>query len=125
MKNWILILVLTTIVLGLCSASAYYVNLSANDTSKQLQHTVALANQENFDQAKESLQTVQSTWKKHRSVLMMYTDQEILDEIDDYLASLGALAEHHPEDFIPTATLCLCKLKEMQKRENLSLYSWF
>lgn len=125
MKSLITIGILTLLIIGICVAGIGYVNHAVRQMEAQLQDCIVAANQNTFDLVKSRLAATQNAWNQYRNVLMMYTDQEILDEIDDHLSHMAALAEHHKEEFVPTAVLCIGKIQEMQQRESPSVYSWF
>lgn len=125
MKGLIIVGVLCIVITGLCVGGIAYVNHATQRLEDCLHTCIQYAKQNQMEQAKTVLANTQTAWQQERLILMMYTDQSILDDIDDHLAHMQALADHHPDEFVPTAALCLNKLKELQHRENLSVYSWF
>lgn len=125
MKSLIICGVLAIVVMGICVGGILYVDHATQEIEKQLHTCIYWANQQDFQQAKQALLAAQTTWKQRRLILMMYTDQEILDEIDDHLEHMSALADHHKDEFVPTAVLCLCKCQELHNRESISFDSWF
>ncbi len=125
MKSLIISLVLVLVIAGVCLAGVLYVDHTVHLVKQQLQTCIVLAERGNWQQAKLQLSIVEQTWSQKRKILMMYTHQDVLDEIDDHLICLTALADHHPDEFIPSVVLCMNKLNELHHRESLSLDSWF
>ena len=125
MKGLLIALVLAVTITALCAAGIGYVNHSTHRIETHLTRCINYANQDDFAKAKTALAATVEAWQQERLILMMYTDQSILDDIDDYLNQMEALADHHPDEFVPTAVLCLNKCKELRQRENISVYSWF
>ncbi len=125
MKGILIALLLAVIITVLCTGGIWYINHAAHRLETHLQRCMDYAEQGDFVKAKTALATTKNVWQQERLILMMYTDQSILDDIDDHLAHMEALADHHPDEFVPTGVLCLNKCKELQQRENISVYSWF
>ncbi|MBQ6818396.1 MAG: DUF4363 family protein [Clostridia bacterium] len=125
MKGLWIAAVLACVVTICCILGIIYVNHATDVMEEQLLICIHHAEEGKMDKAKATLASTKGQWEQERLILMMYTDQSVLDEIDDHLAHMAALADHHPDEFVPTATLCLGKLKELKQRENLSVYSWF
>lgn len=125
MKSIIVVTVIAVIIGVICGVGIVFVNRSTDEMENRLNLCIAAAEAENFSLAKQRLADTKKAWEQSRSILMMYTDQSILDDIDDYLAHMEALADHHKDEFVPTAVLCLCKCKELDNREKISVYSWF
>ncbi len=123
MKNLLIASVLALMILFLCAGGIRYVAQATQEMDAHLARCIR-----DFAtpaKAAAALDEAQKAWDAHRKILMMYTDQELLDEIDDHLAHLQALAEHHREEFVPTVILCRGRLKELKQREAISVYSWF
>jgi hypothetical protein len=125
MKSLLVCVLLGVLVIGMCTAGICYVNHATDTMSDHLNQCINLAENEDIPSAKQALQQTKTQWQNTRKILMMYTDQEILDHIDDQLDYMAALADHHPEEFVPAAVQCLGKLREMRQREVISIYSWF
>ncbi len=125
MKSLIISLVLVLVIVGVCLAGVLYVDHTVHLINQQLQACILEVEQGNWQKAKALLSIVEQTWAQKRKFLMMYTHQDVLDEIDDHLICLTALADHHPDEFVPNVVLCMNKLNELHHRESVSLDSWF
>lgn len=125
MKGLMIAAVLGVLIVALCWSGIGYVNHATIQLENHLQTCLQYANQEQWKQAKTALAGTQAVWQQERMGLMMIADQAVLDDIEDMLSQMGALLEHHPDEFVPTGVLCQNKCKELRQRENLSLYSWF
>jgi hypothetical protein len=125
MKTLIICALLGGLVIGMCGAGITYVNQATTQIGISLQNCITYAQREDIQGAKTALQETKDQWQNKRKILMMYTDQEILDDVDDQLDYMEALADHHPEEFVPAAVQCIGKLRELKQREVISVYSWF
>ncbi len=125
MKRLIIVLILLAIVSVVCTTSVLYVGYSMKELNESMEKTIAFAKQENLETANRQLLQTAELWEKHRTVLMMYIEQDLLDEMDNQLALLKALMLYHEEEFLPQAMLCISYIEEIQQRESISSRSWF
>lgn len=125
MKRFTAVIVLAAVVIAVCTAGILYINREVDNLCKQLQTCMDYADKNDIKSVQQNLEKVEADWQKTRTILMMYIEQDILDDVDNQLQYLEALTKYHKEEFIPTAVLCVAQLREMQQREQITLYSWF
>lgn len=125
MKRWIAVLILLAIISSVCTGSIIYVNHSMSKLNESMEITIAFAKKQQTDEALNQLNETRGLWQKHRTVLMMYIEQDLLDELDNQFTLLNALLLYHTEEFLPQALLCISHLEEIQQRETVTLRSWF
>ncbi len=125
MKRFIIVLVLLAIVSSVCTAGVLYVGYSMNDLNENMNKTIELAKGDNQEITKQQLLKTADLWEKHRTILMMYIEQDLLDEMDNQMALLKALLLYHEEEFLPQAMLCISYMEEIQQRESVTSRSWF
>ena len=125
MKRLIIVLVLLAVVSTVCTTSVLYVGYSMKELNQSMEKTIELAKQEDMKNANRQLLRTAHLWEKHRTILMMYIEQDLLDEMDNQLALLKALVLYHEEEFLPQAMLCISFMEEIQQRESISSRSWF
>ncbi len=125
MKRFIIVLILLAIVSTVCTASVLYVGYSMKELNESMEKTIALAKNDDMQTANQQLLITADLWEKHRNILMIYIEQNLLDEMDNQIALLKALMLYHKEEFIPQAMLCISYMEEIQQRESISSRSWF
>ncbi len=125
MKRLIIVLVLLAIVSTVCTASVLYVGYSMKELNESMEKTIELAKNQDRETANQQLLQTADLWEKHRNVLMIYIEQDLLDEMDNQMALLKALLLYHEEEFLPQAILCISYMEEIQQRESISSRSWF
>lgn len=125
MKRFIIVLILLAIVSTVCTASVLYVGYSMKELNESMEKTIALAKNDDMQTANQQLLITADLWEKHRNILMIYIEQNLLDEMDNQITLLKALMLYHKEEFIPQAMLCISYMEEIQQRESISSRSWF
>ncbi len=125
MKRMILAAVLALVVVGIAVASIYYVNQSIDEICHTLSLSTQYAKQDDMEETRRILETANQQWQQRRTVLMMFIEQDLLDEVDNQLAYMDALTKFHKEEYIPATVLCISQLREIQNRENYTVNSWF
>ena len=125
MKRFIIVLILLAIVSTVCTASVLYVGYSMKELNESMEKTIALAKNDDMQTANQQLLITADLWEKHRNILMIYIEQNLLDEMDNQIALLKALMLYHKEEIIPQAMLCISYMEEIQQRESISSRSWF
>lgn len=125
MKRMIAVAVLSAIVLSVCTGCILYVNHATGVLCQRLEESIEYAKQQDMDRAYQALLHTADAWNRHRRILMMYIEQDLLDEVDNQMEYLKALTLYHEEEFVPAAVLCMAQLREIRQRENVSLDSWF
>ncbi len=125
MKRSIIILVLLAFISFICTVGVMYINYSIAELNTAMESTIEYAKKNDLEKANEMLLQTEKLWHKHRKILMMYIEQDLLDDVDNQMALLKALMLYHEEEFLPQAILCISQLEEIQQRETISCYSWF
>ena len=125
MKALVISGILALAIFVICILGIGYVEQATHQMEAELQTCITLAQDRSMEEAIDYLPRVKAVWGKKRNVLMMYVDQQILDEVDDHLNQMGVLGEYHEEEFVPTAVSCISKLEELRQRELVTAYSWF
>ncbi len=87
--------------------------------------TIELAKSEDMQTANGQLLLTADLWEKHRKILMMYVEQDLLDDLDNQFTLLKALMLYHKEEFLPQALLCISQLEEISQRELITPRSLF
>ena len=95
------------------------------ELNESMEKTIESAKNDDMQTANQHLLHTTDLWEKHRTILMMYIEQDLLDDLDNQFTLLEALLLYHKEEFLPQAMLCISHLEEIQKREQISLRSWF
>ena len=125
MKRTAALLALAAVILAVCVFDTVFVPRVADRVCRRLDRVPAAVEAGDPAAARQAADEAVSAWRQAEWGLMICVDRQVLDQAENQLLYVQALATQKAADLVPAAVLCKAYVWEMPQQESVSFASWF
>lgn len=115
--------ILLAIIVPVCIVCIRTAKRHTEQLAVHMETAAGYADAGDFDAAVKELAIVSQLWKKDKMILVVYIERSEVDDVDEQIEYIKALAARENEEFSPQAQVCAFLIRKIYQNEKITAKS--